>query len=82
MEKLKFRERAILVALISKFEDGIIEHPLRTIANEIGVSHQTINNYLTQFEKYGLLSVGNKGSHRQTTTLNMDAIKTAITNVL
>ena len=71
MINLKFRERAILVALVSKFEGGVIEHPLRTIATEIGVSHQTINNYITQFEKYGLLYISNRGTHRQIINLNM-----------
>ena len=78
MLKLNFRERAILVALVSKFEGGVIEHPLRTIATEIGVSHQTINNYITQFEKYGLLYISNRGTHRQIINLNMEIIKNVL----
>ncbi len=77
-QNLKFRERAILVALVCKFEGGVIEHPLRTIATEIGVSHQTINNYITQFEKYGLLYISNRGTHRQIINLNMEIIKNVL----
>ena len=66
-------------ALVAKFESGIIACSLAKIANEIGgITHETIRNYFNKFEKYGLLRIENKGTHRQIIYLDLEAIKEII----
>ena len=82
MKQLKFRERAILIALTKRFEGGVIDCPLRTIANEIGgITYQTISNYFRKFAECGLLTIANKGTHRQIVYLDMETIKNVLNEV-
>lgn len=76
MKALNFYERAILRELLKQCEKDMICSSYQQIANEIGgITYQSIKNYLDKFILYGIVTVTNKGTHRQIFKFNQDVIK-------
>ena len=81
MIKLSFYERAVLHELLKQSENGILSRSYQQIAVEIGgITLQSIKNYLDKFILYGLVSVSNKKTHRQTFMFNMAMIEKILSN--
>lgn len=76
MKALNFYERAILRELLKQCEKDMLCSSYQQIANEIGgITYQSIKNYLDKFILYGIVTVTNKGTHRQIFKFNQDVIK-------
>ena len=81
MVQLNFYERTILRELIKQSENGILNRSYQQIADEInGITFHSIRNYILRFVSYGIISIENKGTHRQTFRFNMEKIKKLLGN--
>lgn len=81
MVQLNFYERTILRELIKQSENGILNRSYQQMADEInGITFHSIRNYILRFVSYGIMSIENKGTHRQSFKFNMEKIKKLLVN--
>lgn len=81
MVQLNFYERTVLRELIKQSENGILNRSYQQMADEInGITFHSIRNYILRFVSYGIMSIENKGTHRQSFKFNMEKIEKLLVN--